>query len=316
MRPAARWHQNLGLKLLSIALALLLWFYVHGIKVVERELVLPLRCTNLPDSLTLLADPPHEARVLVSAQAQELLFRRFVPGAELRLDLARARPPLVRLVPTVADVELGSKERLSLLRVMEPGAFELPVDRRVQRLLPVRVMLEGELPSGCVLQGTPRPSPAEVRCTGGASRLAGLREVPTRRLDLNGRRASFDERVGLDPGRDRVVCEPALVAVQVTVIRVKRRALTGRPLTILSPPGGDWVVDAKPAVATLTLSGPQAEIDGLKPDDVAVVLDLRDLSPGLTSRVPLVPRVPAWARVDSLEPAAVDVTIRRRGRHH
>lgn len=133
MRTEPRWHHNLGLKLLSLTLALLLWFYVHGIKVVEREMVVPVRALGLPDSLMLLGDPPATARVLVSGQAQELLFRRFVPGAELRLDLSHARPPAARFEPTIDDVHLGAQDRLTLQSIVEPQAIELRLSRRPAR---------------------------------------------------------------------------------------------------------------------------------------------------------------------------------------
>lgn len=133
MRPGSGWRQNLGLKLLSVALALLLWSFVHGAKVSEHELVLPVRCLNLPDSLALAADPPPVARVVVSGPAQEILLRRLLPGAELQLDLARARPPAYRVTPVLAEVSLGGGDPLRVVRLLEPGVLELAVERRPLR---------------------------------------------------------------------------------------------------------------------------------------------------------------------------------------
>ena len=121
------WRQNLGLKVLSLGLATLLWCYVHGAKVVERELVLPLRYVGLPDSLAFVAEPPRSARVLVSGPAQELFVRRLWPGAELRLDLSHAHQPGLRLALGPADVTLGAKEHLTVLRVVEPTALEVGI---------------------------------------------------------------------------------------------------------------------------------------------------------------------------------------------
>lgn len=130
MRRVDALRRNLGLKVLSVALALLLWSFVHGAKIVEREIELPLRCVNLPDSLVMPAAPPRTARVLVAGAAQEFVFRHLLPGAELRLDLTRARPPAVRVAPGPADVQLGSGSHLTVVRVLEPAPFELPLERR------------------------------------------------------------------------------------------------------------------------------------------------------------------------------------------
>lgn len=130
MRRVDGWRQNLGLKILSVVLALLLWSFVHGTKIVEREISLPVRCVNLPDSLVLLADPPREARVVLSGAAQEFILEHVWPKAELRLDLSRAHRPLVRLTPGPSAVELGGFTHLSVVRVAEPLLLELPVGRR------------------------------------------------------------------------------------------------------------------------------------------------------------------------------------------
>lgn len=130
MRRLDGLRQNLGLKVLSVALALLLWSFVHGAKIVEREIVLPLRCVNLPDSLVLQGEIPRQARVLVAGAAQELVLRQLLPGAEVRVDLARARPPSVRVAPGSGDVQLGSGSHLTVVRVLEPAPFELGLDRR------------------------------------------------------------------------------------------------------------------------------------------------------------------------------------------
>jgi hypothetical protein len=130
MRRVDGWRQNLGLKILSVVLALLLWSFVHGTKIVEREISLPVRCVNLPDSLVLLADPPREARVVLSGAVQEFVLEHVWPKAELRLDLSHARRPLVRVTPDPAAVALGGFAHLSVVRVAEPVLIELPVGRR------------------------------------------------------------------------------------------------------------------------------------------------------------------------------------------
>ena len=219
MRRVDGLRQNLGLKLLSVALALLLWSFVHGAKIVEREIVLPLRCVNLPDSLVLQGEPPREARVLVAGAAQEFVLRHLLPGAELRLDLGRARPPFVRLAPSSADVQLGSGSHLTAVRVLEPAALELALDRRAERRLPVRVAAQGAPAHGYAVQGAPRATPETVRCVGPAARFAGVHDVVTEPVDLGGRKDAFDTRATLVAPASGLRCEPAEVRVDVPIGR-------------------------------------------------------------------------------------------------
>jgi hypothetical protein len=130
VRPRAAWRRNLGLKTLSVLLALLLWAYVHGARTIEHEIELPVHGINLPDSLLLAGPLPRTARVLVAGPAQEIYLHRLVPQAALRLDLSRARPPGVKLVPLPADCVLGSREHLHVLRILEPSIVDVAVRRR------------------------------------------------------------------------------------------------------------------------------------------------------------------------------------------
>ena len=51
-----RLFRHLGLKVVSIVLAALLWLVVSGEQIVERALRIPLEFTNLPAQLELVGD--------------------------------------------------------------------------------------------------------------------------------------------------------------------------------------------------------------------------------------------------------------------
>ena len=310
MAIPAGWRHNLGLKLLSAGLALLLYFHVHGTKIVEREIALPLRVENLPDSLLLLDDPPQTARVLVSGPAQDLFFLRFVPGAGLRVDLAQARPPAVSIGLAAADVNLGDDDRLVVQRI-EPRTLDLGIDRRAERSVPVQVAYTGHPAAGHAVVGT-FVEPREVVCTGPATRLADLRQVSTQPLDVTGRTGRFTVHLDVLPEGDRVTCEPRTVTVEAVVERERQRALLERPVTLVDPPGDGLTVDIRPSQVSITISGPEDAVEALDPDEIQIVLDGGPLRSGDRRRLPLEPRLPGWARLDGLVPDSVDVVVRRR----
>jgi hypothetical protein len=130
VRARAAWRRNLGLKILSVLLALLLWAYVHGARTIEHEIDVPVHGINLPDSLVLGGALPRTAQVLVAGPAQEIYLHHLMPGAVLRLDLSHARPPSTHLVPSPSDCFLGTHEHLHVLRVVAPVVVDVPVRRR------------------------------------------------------------------------------------------------------------------------------------------------------------------------------------------
>ena len=62
----------LGLKVVSVVLAALLWLVVSGEQTVERALRIPLEFTNLPPQLELVGEPPAVVDVRVRGSSGAL----------------------------------------------------------------------------------------------------------------------------------------------------------------------------------------------------------------------------------------------------
>lgn len=82
--------RNIPLKILSIALALLLWVHVATEKDYEVEAHLPVTSVIHPTSLTLVNAPPDTIVALISASGKTLLRSAWKQaGASIRLDQLR-----------------------------------------------------------------------------------------------------------------------------------------------------------------------------------------------------------------------------------
>ena len=86
MRPL---FDNLGLKLISLALAVLLWFVI-GEKTSERGLSVPVELQNVPRELELVGEPTNV--VDVRLRAAPSVIQRLTPGdVSARIDLSGVR---------------------------------------------------------------------------------------------------------------------------------------------------------------------------------------------------------------------------------
>ena len=68
---------SIGVKLVALVVALMIWFNASGQQEVKRNYVANLRFVNLPDSLTLAGRIPPEAELSVTGTRRELLFMGF-----------------------------------------------------------------------------------------------------------------------------------------------------------------------------------------------------------------------------------------------
>ena len=105
---ALRGFRHIGLKILSLALAALLWLVVAGEQIVERALRIPLEFTNLPAQLELVGEPPTVVDVRVRGSSGAL--SRVAAGelvAVLDLRTARAGQRLFHLTGTDVRAPFG-----------------------------------------------------------------------------------------------------------------------------------------------------------------------------------------------------------------
>ena len=123
--------RHIGLKLLSVAIAVLLWMVIAGEETVERGLRVPLELQQFPPGLELLGDVPTTADVRVRGASGTL--SRVSPGdivAVLDLRGARAGERLFHLTPEEVRAPFG----VEVVQVSPPTvavAFEKTASRNI-----------------------------------------------------------------------------------------------------------------------------------------------------------------------------------------
>lgn len=151
--------RNLGLKFLSICIAVLLWLVVAGERVVERVLRAPVEFQNLPNGLELVGNLPDTVEVRLRGSSGAL--SRMGPGdLSAVLDLRTARPGrrLFHLTPTQVTVPYG----VNVVQV-GPSTLTMEFEMAGVRLVPVEPDIEGRPAPGYeVTKVTSDPQTVEV----------------------------------------------------------------------------------------------------------------------------------------------------------
>jgi hypothetical protein len=122
----ARWSFDWGLKLLSLAIALLLWSTYHAEPTVEMVHQAPLEFHNVPSNLEIAGDFPPTVRVRV--RGRSAVLRQITPGSlAVVVDLQDAGPGerVLRLSPGLIDPPLGAE-----IVLIAPAEIRLRLDPR------------------------------------------------------------------------------------------------------------------------------------------------------------------------------------------
>jgi hypothetical protein len=209
-----RLRNNLGLKLLSIAIAIAAWAYLRltpnpviAARFVQQVDV-PIATTGLP--------PEEVARF---SDRQAVVAVDVGRGGSIRADMVRAVLSLDGRGPGVYNVPVQVIAPKLEIRSLSPASVTLEIERVERRSVPVAVEYVGD-PRRVVVSGKPSIDPAFATISGPTSDLARVTSV---RVDvpLPGTAATFDEMVRPSVADDRgneltgIAVSPNLIRVHV-----------------------------------------------------------------------------------------------------
>jgi YbbR domain-containing protein len=298
--------RHLGLKALSIALALLVWLSVSGEPIVERTMLVPLELQNVADNLELIDDPP--ASVDVRLRGGSGLLSHLAPGDVVAvLDLSGARPGrrFVALTPDRVRTPVGIE-----VTQVTPSTLALDIEASVTRSVKVDPQLEGQ-PAPGFEQAAVRCQPDAVDVVGPATFFTRHQvRVITEPIDISGAKGPVVETVALGvsspglrlktPGRATitVVIRPVPVERALQSVAIQARNLAPRRAARVTP-----------SAATITVKGAPAVLEGLSSEHFPAYVDLAGLAPGRYNlRVRVEP--PPNVEIVQIQPASVGVSIK------
>jgi YbbR domain-containing protein len=296
--------RHLGLKILSVAVALGLWFTLAGEQTVERSLRVPLELRNRPSQLELVEDPPSTVEVRVRG-ASSLLSQLSASDVVAEIDLALARTGR-RYFP-VARAQVRAPFGIDVVDVT-PGTISLRFEASLTRRVPVVPMLDGEPAPGHVA-GAISVRPATVEVAGPESAVQRLREVNTEPVSIAGAQEAVRESVAIglpDPSLRLTTPGNAVVTVQIDPMPV--RLVTQVPVHIRNATRGASA-EVVPAAIAVAVRGREDLVEALRPDAVSAYVDLAGLGPGQYNLTVRVDPSPDFVVVRA-EPATVHVRIR------
>jgi YbbR domain-containing protein len=295
-------RHHLGLKVISIALAALLWVAVAGEQTVERSLRIPLEFTNLPSQLEVVGDAPTVVDVRVRGSSGAL--NRIAAGelvAVLDLRSARAGQRLFHLAGEDVRTPFG----VDVVQV-NPSTVSMTFEPSGSKVVPVVPSLDGEPADGFVV-GTITAEPSTVEVLGPVSVLSRLTQAITEPVTVNGASSPVTETVNIGVADASVrLRQPQMARVAVTVapapvewsvgdIAVKPHNVSGRvqvnPTRITA-----WVRGPREAMTSdSTMFDASVEVQGLQAGEY---------------ELPVTVVAPARVGVVRLEPAEVKVRVR------
>lgn len=208
--------KNLGLKLVSLLMACVVWFLVSGPRRErprERIVSASVSLVGLPTHLV-ITTPDIQSSVSVRVRGRTSALRSLASqNLEASADLSQLTGPGDFEI-TIRPQHINVPEDVEAVSIT-PNKLRVRIEQLRQRTVPIRPFLVGDPPAGYIV-GEATENPERALISGPASQIMRISEVATERIIMTGRTETFTQSVAVvaDSPLVRVVSP---LSTQVTV---------------------------------------------------------------------------------------------------
>jgi YbbR domain-containing protein len=172
---------NLGLKLVSLALAAGLWLAVMRDPVAEVALEVPIEFHNIPQNLEISSESVPRAEIRVRGPAR-IISRLRPSDLHAEIDLANMKAGDHTFDLTAQQI--SKPNELEVAQVV-PSQFHLTFDRRLTRQVPVRPRVVGTFASGYTIERI-LAEPSTIMISGPEQHVQAVEAAITDPVDVSG----------------------------------------------------------------------------------------------------------------------------------
>lgn len=279
--------ENLGLKVVSIAVALGLYSFIHGAENFQRTLAVSVVSVMPPDSANrqLMTQLPTEVAVTLRGTRSQLDDLRAGDLGTLQIDLRNGSVTHLDLDTSMFHVPAGL-----IVEQIYPPTIDLRWDDVITRPIPVQVSRTGEVAPGFQVKGLIATDPASVTARGPQSIVEVIQYARTAPFDVTGlTEGTFQRSLALDRPPKLVTYEVDTVVATIEVTRELVSRTFDRKVEVVGLPRARTT----PPAVTVRITGTPEDVNAMTPEAI-------------------VPRVePKAANVDATQPgsAYLDVLV-------
>ncbi len=267
--------RHVGLKLLSIAVAALLWLVVTDDPEVERTLRVGVELQRTPPGVELTSDVPDTVALRVRGPASRLAG--LGPGdlsVVVDLDGVRTGRRLFALTADQVTAPYGI-----VVTQVTPAALPLSFESTAGKVVPVRPRIEGTPVPGHSVTNV-SVSPSQMRIEGPESAVNRLTEVVTEMVSVERATSLVREAVAIDVSEAGVrLAGGGTAVVTVTVAAdTTERTVAGVPIVPRGAAASGILLT--PSMASVTVQGASDVLSALSASDIALFVEVGQAVPG------------------------------------
>ena len=249
------WSKEWLLKVISLLVAAMLWYYVGGEDIVEKNVMVPVEVINLPNNL--IISNKHKKDIEVTVRGPRSLIMEMGKSQEARqIDLSKAAPGT--RVEQIENDSVPVIRGLEVLRV-QPSSIILSLDKLIKKEFPVNAVTTGEVKPGFVLKELTL-QPESITINGPQTILSQVDVLKTTPINISGLSESMQLQIPLELNDALVdlIGETSLTADLTIGYDTVVRTVRNMPVTVVVK---GFVQKMEPAAVDITLKIPKILVE-------------------------------------------------------
>ena len=300
-----------SLKLISLALAVGLWYYAVGEESIEVTRTVPLEIKIKNPQMSILKTSVRMVRVTLQAPRallSNLASQEIFASHEISSDVKVTGDYSFRLEP--AEVRVSSPE-IRVIKI-EPEVIRVTLDELIVQKLEIKPHLMGEPAFGYKLaEEEIQLDPNAIMIEGPKGALEKLDSVKTEVINLVGRSRSFRRTAELAMPANVKPLSEALVDVYIPIKEeFDEKRFENVPVKILKTQEENVRVEITPPAVSFMVKGSRRQLEKMTPEKILAYLDVSPLPPG-ERNVPIEIHLPGDVSLKDDVPVIVKVNLKK-----
>ncbi|MEE4243531.1 MAG: CdaR family protein [Desulfopila sp.] len=245
------WSKEWLVKFISLCLAVMLWYFVGGEDVVEKNITVPIEVINLPSDL--IISNKYKRDIDVTVRGPRSLIVEMGKSQEARqIDLSKATPGTKVEEISVASVPVS--RGVEVLRV-QPSSIILSLDKLIKKEIQINAVTTGSVMPGYVLQNL-QIDPKSITIAGPQTILSRVDVLKTVPININGLSESVQLQIPLELDAILVdlIGETSVTADLTIGYDSVEKTISKVPVSVVV---GGFLQEVKPPVVSVTLKIPK-----------------------------------------------------------
>jgi YbbR domain-containing protein len=296
--------ENLRVKLLVGALAILFWFAVVTENFYEYDVDVPIVAINVPEGKIIANDLPAKARVRFEGKGRALLSLLFSREARVVLDLANVRRRHAFALQRQMVQARRSGAELNPLHILYPDTVWVKLANVLEKRVRVSANVKITTIPGYTVVQPFHFQPDSITISGPEEIVRSIDSVTTVYKEFSNLQHSLAERFRLQPfpASQRLAFSENAVQVRVDVEKLIEMTLQEIPVQVQNAPA-HLKVTPVPSTLSLTVEGGEKLLLNLKKEDIIAYIDYTRMRDTAATGHPAYIRTPDGVRYRDVKPA-------------